>query len=119
MCIRDSPPSASRSRGAMHARKPPEAWYWSYDIKPDDIGAILVPGARLVRLSSYRKGTSPRFAALAYKEPGPARRHALDLEAAAAARLVGETGERPISITVDPGPGGPGADAPRFSLVLE
>jgi len=99
----------------MTARKPPEAWYWSYDIKPDDLSSILVPGARLVRLSSYRKGTSPRFAALAYKEPGPARHHALDLEAAAAAGLVRETGERPISITVDAAGEGP----PRFSLVLE
>jgi hypothetical protein len=98
----------------MHARKPPEAWYWSYDIKPDDISSILVPGARLVRLSSYRKGPSPRFAALAYQEPGPPRRHALDLEAAAAASLVRESGERPVGITVDTADG-----SPRFSLVLE
>lgn len=98
----------------MAARKPPEAWYWSYDIKPEDIDSVLVPGVRLVRLSSYRKGTSPRFAALAYKEPGPARRYVLNLEAAAAAKHVEDTGERPVSITVDPGDG-----APRFSLVLE
>ena len=98
----------------MAARKPPEAWYWSYDIHPDDIASILVPGARLVRLSRYRKGTSPRFAALAYKEPGPARRHVVDLEAAAVVELLQESGERPVSITVDAADG-----PPRFSLVLE
>lgn len=98
----------------MTARKSPEAWYWSYDIKPDDIDSVLVPGARLVRLSSYRKGTSPRFAALMYQEPGPARRHVLDLEAAATVALLRETGERPVAITVDAG-----AVPPRFSLVLE
>jgi hypothetical protein len=98
----------------MAARNPPEAWYWSYDIKPDDLGSVMVPGARLARLSSYRKGTSPRLAALIYKEPGPARRGVLDLDAAAAVKLVEETGERPVAITVDPA-GGP----PRFALVLE
>jgi hypothetical protein len=98
----------------MSARKQPEAWYWSYDIKPDEIDSVLMPGVRLMRLSSYRKGTSPRFAALAYQEPGPARRHATDLDAAAAAKLVQDTGERPVAITVDAGGG-----SPRFSLVLE
>ena len=96
------------------SRKSPEAWYWSYDIKPEDIDSVLVSGVRLVRLSSYRKGTSPRFAALAYKEPGPARRYVLDLTAAAAAEVVRESGERPVAITADPGEG-----PPRFSLVLE
>jgi hypothetical protein len=98
----------------MAARKSPEAWYWSYDIKPDEIDSVLTPGARLMRLSSYRKGTSPRFAALAYKEPGPARRYVLGLEAAAATKLLHETGERPVAITVDAAEG-----SPRFSLVLE
>jgi len=96
------------------ARTSPEAWYWSYDIKPEDIDSVLMPGVRLVRLSSYRKGTSPRLAALMYREPGPARRHVLDLSAAAAAELVQKSGERPVSITADPGEG-----EPRFSLVLE
>jgi hypothetical protein len=98
----------------MAARKPPETWYWSYDIKPDDIDAVLVPGVRLVRLSRYRKGTNPRFAALAYKDGGPARRHAIDLEAAAAGKLLQETGQRPVAVTVDAVDG-----PPRFSLVLE
>lgn len=98
----------------MTARKSPEAWYWSYDIKPDEIDSVLVPGARLVRLSSYRKGASPRFAALAYQETGPARRHVLDVEPAAAVALVRETGQRPVAITADPG-----SASPRLSLVLE
>jgi hypothetical protein len=98
----------------MAARKPPEAWYWSYDISPEDLSTILVPGARLVRLSSYRKGTKPRLAALAYKETGAPRRHVLDLPAAAAAKLVADTGERPVSVTVAPGDG-----PPQLSLVLE
>ncbi len=98
----------------MAARKSPEAWYWSYDIKPDEIDSVLMPGVRLIRLSSYRKGTSPRFAALAYKETGPTRRYVLDLEPAAALALVEKTGERPVAITADPG-----AESPRFSLVLE
>lgn len=98
----------------MATRKPPDAWYWSYDIKPDEIDSVLVPGARLMRLSSYRKGTSLRFAALAYQDHGPARRHASDLDADAAAKLLKETGERPVAVTVDAAGG-----APRFSLVIE
>jgi hypothetical protein len=99
----------------MTARKSPETWYWSYDIKPEQLGSVLVPGVRLMRLSSYRKGQSPRLAALTYKDNGPARRHVLDIEAAAAQELVQETGERPVAITADPGAG----EAPRFALVLE
>ena len=101
----------------MVARTPPEAWFWSYDIKPDEIASVLVPGVRLIRLSSYRKGTSPRFAALAFKDGGPARRWTLDLDAAAAVKLAQDahsSGERPVAITVDVG--GPG---PRFAVVLE
>jgi hypothetical protein len=98
----------------MAPRKPPEAWYWSYDIKPEDLDSVLIPGVRLMRLSSYRKGTSPRLVALAYKEAGPPRRYVLDLDAAAAAKLLRETGERPVAITADPFDG-----PPRFSLVLE
>jgi hypothetical protein len=49
-----------------------------------------------------------------YQEPGPARRYALLLDAAAAMQRVRDTGERPVSITVDTS-----GEAPRFSLVLE
>jgi hypothetical protein len=99
----------------MNHKKAPETWYWSYDIKPEQLGSILVPGVRLMRLSSYRKSGNPRLAALTYKDNGPARRHVLDLDAAAAATLVRDTGERPVAITVDPGATG----APRFSLIVE
>jgi hypothetical protein len=97
----------------MSARKPPQAWFWSYDIKPDNIDSVLL-GVRLMRLSSYHIGAKQRFAALMYEEPGPARSYALLLDAAAAAKLLKETGERPVAVTVDATAG-----APRFSLVLE
>ena len=101
----------------MAARKPPETWFWSHDIKSGQIDSVLMPGMRLVRLSSYGTGTARRFAALVFKfkEPGPVRTYALDLDAAALAARVGDTGARPVGITVDAG-----ADAaPRFSVVLE
>ena len=98
----------------MVPRKPPEAWYWSYEIDPDEVAGMNMPGVRLMRLSSYRKGKILQLAALEYKDGGPARRGVLGLEAAAAAKLVAESGERPVAVTVDPAGG-----APRFSLVLE
>lgn len=98
----------------MVARKPPESWFWSHDIKPDQIDSVLMPGMRLVRLSSYGTGTSRRFAALVFKEPGPERKYALDLDAAALAAQVESTGARPVAITVDASSG-----QPRFSVVLE
>lgn len=97
----------------MSARKQPEAWFWSYDIKTTNIDSILL-GVRLMRLSSYHIGTKPRFAALMYQDPGPARGYALQLDAAAAVQRVRDTGERPVSITVDTS-----GEAPLFSLVLE
>jgi hypothetical protein len=98
----------------MAARKPPESWFWSHDIKPDQIDSVLMPGMRLVRLSSYGAGASRRFAALVYKEPGPERTYALELDAAALAARVQDTGARPVAITADVN------DAlPRFSVVLE
>jgi hypothetical protein len=98
----------------MTARKPPETWFWSHDIQPDQIPSIVMPGMRLVRLSSYGKGTARRFAALVFKEPGPARSYALDLDAAALAAKLAETGARAVGITVDALD-----DGPRFSVVLE
>ncbi|HEX2689339.1 MAG TPA: hypothetical protein VHN14_22110 [Kofleriaceae bacterium] len=97
----------------MPARKPPEAWFWSYDIKADNIDSILL-GVRLMRLSSYHIGTKQRFAALMYEEPGPARSYALLLDAAGALQRVADTGHRPVSVTVDTS-----GEAPQFSLVLE
>lgn len=97
----------------MTARKPPETWFWSHDIQPNQINSVVMPGMRLVRLSSYGAGKLRRFAALVYKEPGPDRSYAIDLGAAElAARL--EAGARPVSVTVDSLD-----DGPRFSVVLE
>jgi hypothetical protein len=94
-------------------KKRPETWFWSHDIKPNQIDSVVMPGTRLVRLSSYGSGTARRFAALVYKEPGPERSYALDLDAAALADRLRDTGARPVAITASEG------DGPRFSLVLE
>ncbi len=105
---------AGYSAGPMAARKPPESWFWSHDIKSDQIDSVLMPGMRLVRLSSYGTGNARRFAALVWKEPGAARTYALDLAAAALEARVRDTGARPVGITVDAG-----ATPPRFTVVLE
>jgi hypothetical protein len=95
-------------------KKRPETWFWSHDIRPHQIDSVVMPGTRLVRLSSYGAGPGRRFAALVYKESGPERSYALDLDAAAlAARL--HDGARPVAITASVDEQGP----PRFSLVLE
>ena len=100
-------------------KKPPETWFWSHDIKPDQkpdqIDAVVMPGTRLVRLSSYGKGAARRFAALVYREHGPERSYALDLDAAQLAARLADTGARPVSITASEGDDG----SPRFSVVLE
>lgn len=97
----------------MSARKPPQAWFWSYDIETTNIDNVLL-GVRLMRLSNYHIGDRQRFAALLYEEPGPARSYALLLDAAAAAAKIRDTGHRPVAVTVDLA-----GEAPRFSLVLE
>jgi hypothetical protein len=97
----------------MAARKPPETWSWSHDIKPGQIDKVVMPGMRLVRLSSYGSGAARRFAALVFKEPGPERTYAIDLDAAALEARIRDTGARPVGITVDAGA------TPRFSVVLE
>jgi len=99
----------------MAARKPPEAWFWSHDIRGDQIKHVVTPGMHLMRLSSYGGGERRRFAALVYKEPGSDRSYAIDLDAAALAAQLGETGARPVAITVDSTEAGP----PRFSVVLQ
>lgn len=95
----------------MAARKPPEAWFWSHDIRPHQIDSVVTPGMRLMRLSSYGAGDRRRFAALIYKEPGPERSYVLDLDGAALVARLAESGARPVAITAD--------DAGRFSVVLE
>lgn len=106
--------AANESEEPMPTKKPPETWFWSHDIKPTQIGSVVTPGSRLVRLSSYGEAASRRFAALVYQEAGPERSYALDLDAAALAAKLKETGARPVGITVDADPA-----TPRFSVVLE
>jgi hypothetical protein len=98
----------------MPARKPPEAWFWSHDIRADQIKHVVTPGMHLMRLSSYGSGDRRRFAALVYKEPGPDRAYAVDLDAAALDAQLRDTGARPVAITAS-------ADEanPRFSVVLQ
>src|SRR5258707_1160327 len=112
---------AGYSARPMAARKPPETWFWSHDIKSDQIDSVVTPGMRLVRLSSYGAGKARRFAALVFKEPGAERTYALDLDAAALAARVKETGARPVAITVASGADAGDGDAaqPRFSVVME
>jgi len=97
----------------MAARKPPESWFWSHDIRPTQIDSVVMPGTRLMRLSSYGRGEARRYAAVVFKAPGPERSYALELDAAALAARLRDTGARPVSITVS-------EDLPRrFSVVLE
>ena len=98
----------------MAARKPPQAWFWSHDIRGDQIKYVVTPGSHLMRLSSYGVGERRRFAALMYKEPGAERSYAIDLDAAALAAHLADTGARPVAITVDAS----GA-RPRFSVVQQ
>jgi len=95
----------------MPAKKPPETWFWSHDIKPTQIDSVVTPGSRLARLASYGEGATRRFAALVYQEPGAVRGYALDLDAAALAARLADSGARPVAITA-------GADG-AFSVVLE
>src|SRR5262245_19706364 len=87
----------------MAARKAPDAWFWSHDIRSDQIKHVVTPGMHLMRLSSYGSGERRRFAALLYKEPGPERGYAFDLTAAALESQLRESGARPVAITVDSG----------------
>jgi hypothetical protein len=102
----------------MAARKPPEAWFWSHDIRADQIKHVVTPGMHLMRLSSYGSGDRRRFAALIYKEAGPERSYAVDLDAAALDAKLRDTGARPVAITVSPGVDA-GDAGPRFSVVLQ
>jgi hypothetical protein len=97
----------------MTARKAPEAWFWSHDIRSNQIDHVVTPGMRLMRLSSYGPRERRRLAALVYKEPGPERSYVLDLDAAALEAHLRDTGVRPVAITADDG------EVPRFSVVVE
>jgi hypothetical protein len=101
--------SVLRFRAAV--KKPPETWFWSHDIRPTQIASVVMPGSRLMRLASYGAGDARRLAALVYQEAGPERSCAVDLDAAALAARIRETGARPVAITA-------GDDA-RFTVVFE
>lgn len=77
---------------------PPTSWFWSHDIRPEQISGLLSPGDRLVRLSSY----GSRFAAVVHHGPGPRRSFVLDARPPAAGA---------VSVTVD--------DEGRFAVVVE
>jgi hypothetical protein len=96
-------------------KKPPETWFWSHDIKPTQIDSVVMPGTRLMRLSAYGPAERRRFAALVYKDTGPERSYALDLDAAALVARVRDTGARPVAITASTA----GEGDARFSVVLE
>jgi hypothetical protein len=100
--------------GDMVVRNPPESWFWSHDIDPGHFDDVVLPGYRPVRLSSYGKGDRRRFAAVLFREPGPARSYVIDLDAAAVEAHPRQNDARPVAIAVD-------ADDSqrRFSLLLE
>lgn len=95
----------------------PQAWLWAHDIRVDQVDSLLTPGMRLVRLSGYGPGTSGRFAALVFHEPGPPRTYLLGLDAAELEARIRQTGARPVAVTVHPL--FEDAGHPQFSIVLE
>lgn len=97
----------------MVAKKPPETWFWSYDIESDQIDSLMMPGMHLQRLSTYGSGKARRFAGLAFKEPGSERGYLIDLAPGDVAAKVAASGGRPVSITAEAL-----ADDVRFSLVV-
>ena len=83
----------------MSSKKPPESWFWSHDIEPDQIAeTLVVPGSRMVRLASYGEGARLRFVNLIYKEPGSPHAWLLGMDAAALGHTLTESGAHPVSI---------------------
>ncbi|HEX2574153.1 MAG TPA: hypothetical protein VH877_31695 [Polyangia bacterium] len=98
----------------MSPKKPPESWFWSHDIEPDQIAeTLVVPGSHMVRLASYGEGARLRFVNLIYKEPGAPHAWHLGLDAAGLGRKLSESGAHPVSIDAYLDAGG----ARRFALV--
>jgi hypothetical protein len=56
---------------AMAGKKAPEAWFWSHDIRADQIGSVVTPGMHLMRLASYGTGERRRFSVVVQQGPGP------------------------------------------------
>ena len=98
----------------MSSKKPPESWFWSHDIEPDQIpDTLVVPGARMVRLASYGEGPRLRFVNILYKEPGTPHAWLLGLDAAALGHKLAESGAHPVSIDTYLDPEG----ARRYAVV--
>jgi hypothetical protein len=57
-------------------RSKPRSWFWARDIEPDQVAGLAMPGMRLQRLVSYRRGAQAdrRFAAFYYDDDGTPRR---------------------------------------------
>jgi hypothetical protein len=95
----------------------PRSWFWSHDIQPDQIAGLSMPGMRLRRLMSYRRGAQAdrRFAAFYYDDDGAVastRSWLIDVDAATAAAH----GPRAVSVSIDVAPD---SGAARYTLVLE
>ncbi|WP_435279983.1 hypothetical protein [Streptomyces sp. 1222.5] len=101
----------------MAPDRPPDAWFWAHDIRPDQLDSVMMPGMRLVRLSRYGTGSARRFAALLFKEPGPLQTYRLGIEAAALEVQMRETGASPVAVTVDAVT--QSTPRPRLSVILD
>jgi hypothetical protein len=95
----------------------PHSWFWSHDIQPDQIADLTMPGMRLRRPMSYRRGAQAnrRFAAFYYDDDGAvatSRSWLIDVDAATAVAH----GPRAVSVSVDVVPD---SGVLSYTLVLE
>ncbi len=102
----------------LTSRPAPRFWFWSHDIQPDQVADLAMPGMRMQRLASYRRGPEDtrRFAALYYDDDGAiagsSRSWLVDADTATAAAH----GPRAAGVSVDVVP----ADGEvRFTLILD
>jgi hypothetical protein len=98
-------------------RSKPRSWFWARDIEPDQVAGLAMPGMRLQRLVSYRRGAQAdrRFAAFYYDDDGataPSRTWLIDADAASA----GAHGQRAAAVSVDVIPN---SGEVRFTLILD
>jgi hypothetical protein len=98
-------------------RSKPRWWFWSHDIQPDQVAGLAMPGMRLQRLVSYRRGAQAdrRFAAFYFDDEGataPSRTWLIDADAETAR----EHGQQAAAVSVDAIPNG---GEVRFTLVLD
>ncbi len=76
----------------------PPSWFWSHDIRPEQVQTFTRPGVRLLRLADY----GGRYAALAYLEPGAAPARVLHGTPEELLDRLRDKGTRPVSVTADP-----------------